>query len=40
VANSEDQSPGTPRPGSPVAEPVETPVIKVNKALPWRSKVR
>ena len=38
--NGEDQTPGTPRPGSPITEAVDEPIIPLKKGLPWTSKVR
>lgn len=39
-AESEDTSPGTPRPGSPIGGAPQLPVIAIRRCLPWKSKVR
>ena len=39
-SDDDDEPPGTPRPGSPVTEPPEPPLLTMKKSLPWRSKVR
>lgn len=40
AAKTEDTTPGTPRPGSPVTDPPEVPLLVIKKSLPWMSKVR